>query len=252
MNKPPERKDSDGIHTRVRHVQLNEDGSRKSWQGIPENQFWEHIERLMADCQSILKEQGFPKPEDMVFYAVGYGWLYSDSEPVNETEEKIKILCERKDIGASQAIWEELGKPRRATALGYLAAIELDDVYQEAWYAGQIFSLCRLIIDNRESSYSGHLTRIYQIAEFEKDREWRRDFGLMITRDIKVQKGRSQGGETRRAQTKDAKKRVLSEMERLIEKGQSISRSAALAHKNGFGCSKDANRKLWQRSHPKS
>lgn len=242
----------DGIHKRVHRVPLNEDGTRKSWQGVPENQFWEHIEWLMLDCERILIENGFPSPNDRAYYAAGYGWLLTEVEPKNETEEKIKSLCKKKDIEAAKAIWAEWGKPSHGAAFGDQLAIKLGDVFQEAWYAGQIFSLCRQIIDNRDSSYSGHLTRIYQIAEFEKDREWRRDFGLTIKRDIKWQKGRSLGGETRRAQTKSKKVRVLSEMKRLIEKGQSISRAAQLTFDKDIGTSADANRKCWTRNHPKS
>lgn len=242
----------DGIHKRIHRIPLNEDGTRKSWEGLPENHFWERIEWLMADSERILIENGFPSPKDSAHYAVGHGWLLTEAEPENEIEEKIKNLCEKKDIEAAKKIWLEWARPECGTAFGDEIAIKLGVVFQEPWYAGNIYSLCQMVITNKQSSFSVHLARIYQIAEFEKDREWRRDFGLMITRDIQWQKGRSQGGETRRAQTKPSQQRVLSEMKRLIEKGQSISRAAQLTFNKNIGTSAEANRKCWTRAHPKS
>lgn len=241
----------DEIHTRVLRVPLNEDGTRKSWQGVPENHFWEHIEWLMSDCERILLDNGFPSPKDRAYYVKKRGWLLTEAEPENETEEKIKILCEKKDVEAAKKIWLEWARPECGTAFGDEIAIKFGAVFQEPWHAGNIYSLCHAVITNKQSSFSVHLARIYQIAEFEKDREWRRDFGLMIKRDIKGQEYRSLGGNAKAALTKPRKDGVLGEMKRLIDKGKSISDAAGTAYKNGFGKSGSANRALWYRNCPK-
>lgn len=60
-------------------------------------------------------------------------------------------------------------------------------------------------------------------------------------------KSASLGGLARSNALQKKTHRTLNEMKRLIESGQSVARSADLAHKHGFGTSQGANKKLWER-----
>lgn len=241
----------DGIHKRIQRIPLNEDGTRKSWEGLTENHFWEHIEWLMADSERILIENGFPSPKDRAFYAVDYGWLLTEAVPENEIQEKIKTLCEKRDLIAVELIRNEWGNPKCGTAFGDQIAIELDDVFQEAWYAGNIYSLCHLVNINKQSSYSVHLSRIYQIAEFEKDREWRRKFKGMIISEINQIEGRRLGGAITRAQTKEKNIKIVSAMREYINNNIDITVAAELVYIDGIGTSPSANHRCWYRNKDK-
>lgn len=60
-------------------------------------------------------------------------------------------------------------------------------------------------------------------------------------------KSASLGGLARSNALQKKTRQTLTEMERLIASGHSVARSAKLAHKNGFGTSQSANKKLWER-----
>lgn len=237
---------SDGIHTRIHRLPLNEDGTRKDWDGPPENPFWDHIEGLMKESKEILLASGYPDPVEAVKYTVGLGWIPKNHEPQNDTEKRIALVA-NKDPVDGKRIWQDLGKPSHGMGLGDVYAMNAADVYSEEWYAGQIHHLCATITTSRENTYQGHLVRIYQIAEFEKDREWRRDFGLMIMREIKAHKGRKDGGHKRKVQTAQGTATILLAMKKVQDNGISASRSADLVFRKGFGTSKAANQRLWTR-----
>lgn len=55
------------------------------------------------------------------------------------------------------------------------------------------------------------------------------------------------GGQAKARMQLETTKNTLQEMARLIQDGQTIARSATLAHKNGFGSSETANKRLWTR-----
>ena len=61
----------------------------------------------------------------------------------------------------------------------------------------------------------------------------------------------SEGGKIRASKTRKSTDSVLAEMARLADNGQSISRAADLAYRNGFGASAGANKKLWYRHRTK-
>lgn len=60
-------------------------------------------------------------------------------------------------------------------------------------------------------------------------------------------KSASLGGLARSHALQNKTHQILNEMKRLIASGQSVARSADLAHKHGFGTSQGANKKLWER-----
>ncbi|MGM0584943.1 MAG: hypothetical protein ACQEUZ_09870 [Pseudomonadota bacterium] len=64
-------------------------------------------------------------------------------------------------------------------------------------------------------------------------------------------RGARTGGEMRRATVGSATQHVLAEMDRLREKGHTISRAAQLAAEKGIGRNTSANRALWYRHRPK-
>ena len=183
----------------------------------------------------------------MGWFVVGLGWLAKGSEPSNDIERKIWLIGS-KQTPDGEKFWKELSSPHHGSARGHEYARMVANPYSEEWYAAKILQLCLIVTGNRESSYAGHLLRIYQIAEFEKDREWRRDFGLMIKRDIKGQKGRKVGGRERREQTAPKSAKVLHRMRLLIKDGETVSQAARSAAEAGIGRSASANRKLWQRN----
>lgn len=248
----------DGIHKRRLRERVNKDGSKVQWAGQKKNAFWGHIETLMEECEETLISKGFPSVHEHVRYVLGHGWLGLSSKPEIDNEKDIAVLLEREDIPQQEqaesekreealAIWNKLGNPEWGYAFGDEYAAKAADVFSEEWYAGQIHILCRLINNNRESTYEGHLLRIYQIAEFEKDREWRHDFGSMVKRDIHGIKSRKRGGHERKKQTAPATMKVLMSMQKMIGKHITVSRAAELTAQKGIGTSKSANRQLWNR-----
>ncbi len=76
---------------------------------------------------------------------------------------------------------------------------------------------------------------------------WRFVFGAHALRGKRVIKGASEGGQASAVTAQPKTKKALAEMQRLISRGHTISSAAAIAASNGFGKSKDANRKLWNR-----
>ena len=55
------------------------------------------------------------------------------------------------------------------------------------------------------------------------------------------------GGKVRSSIVKPETESTLREVKRLVGAGHSLSRSAELAHRNGFGTSPSANKRLWNR-----
>ena len=237
---------SDGIHTRIHTQPLNEDGTKKEWDGPPENLFWGHIESLMQESKQTLLASEFPDPMQVVKYVVGLGWLHDDHAPKSDREKRLAFVADR-NPKEGKRIWEEMGKPAYGNLRGDSYAMEVAETFTEEWYAGQIHHLCALVSDNQKSSYAGHLVRIYQIVEFEKDREWRRDFSLMIKRDIKGQEARSAGGHAKKANFARRTVQILMSMNEMKSKGIPVFRAAELTFKNGLGTSQGANQKLWTR-----
>ncbi|WP_173508401.1 MULTISPECIES: hypothetical protein [unclassified Aliiroseovarius] len=238
---------TDGIHTRIHIQPLNTDGSKKDWEGPPAGLFWDHIENLVHESCRLLLESGYPDPMQIVSFVNGLGWLPKGRTPSDETEKRISLVAEKDPIRGKD-IWLELGKPKHGVLRGDSYAIQATEVYSEEWYAANIHLLCTIINDNKESSYAGHLVRIYQIAEFEKDREWRREFGLMIKRDIKGQKARSDGGKAKKRSFGRRTVQILMSMKKMNEEGIPIYRAAKLTFENGLGKSQVANQKLWTRN----
>ena len=95
----------------------------------------------------------------------------------------------------------------------------------------------------KENDYAfGHLTSLlYQKQRNEND----------FLRGKATLNSARLGGLARSNQKKPLTQRVLSEMARLVASGKAITRSAQLAHRNGFGASAMANRKLWSRHNKK-
>lgn len=62
-----------------------------------------------------------------------------------------------------------------------------------------------------------------------------------------VQSG-AEGARNKAAVQKKRTQQICSEMRRLVVNGLSVARAAEVAHKNGFGASAAANRKLWYRN----
>ncbi|WP_157056439.1 hypothetical protein [Pseudorhodobacter aquimaris] len=238
---------SDGIHTRIHRQPLKEDGTRKDWDGPPENPFWDHIEGLMKESKETLIASGYPDPDMAVKFTVGLGWIPKTREPTNEIERDIVLVADKDPI-EGRRLWEELGKPSHGSGLGDVYAMNAADVFSEEWYAGQIHHLCAMINTERENTYQGHLVRIFQIAEFEKDREWRRDFGLMIKRDIRGQKARKAGGVARKQALGPRTVQILKSMKEMSDRNISINQAAKLTFENGLGSSRGANQKLWTRN----
>lgn len=237
----------DGIHKLIRRQRLNEDGTPKEWTGDPENLFWGYIEELMQECAQTLEQSELPNPDQIVWFVTGLGWLLKGKEPANDAEREI-LLIASKQRPDGERLWKDLGKPQHGQARGDNYAQIAAKPYSEEWYAGEILHLCTMITSNRESTYARHLGRIYKIAEFEKDREWRRDFGMMIRRDINGQKARSAGGQAKKANFARRTVQILMSMNEMKNKGIPIYQAAGLTFKNGLGSSQGANQKLWTRN----
>jgi len=75
----------------------------------------------------------------------------------------------------------------------------------------------------------------------------KRDIEAHFLRGKKSIESASLGGLVRSSEQHKKTQQTLTEMKRLIEDGQSVARSASLAHKSGFGTSEAANKKLWTR-----
>lgn len=242
----------DGIHDRVSRKLLNPDGTPKLFFGQYEYSFWDQVRDIMAECRGDLLRAGYPDPEESLLYVVGVGWMPRAKEPTTEQERKIHSITARVE-GVGKPLWESLGKPGFGTGSGSHYAQVAAPIFSNEWYAGEIYQLCALINDNRDSTYDGHLFRIFEIAALLKDREWRKQFGLMIKRDIKGQKGRRDGAAIRRGQTKGRSGRIIQEIRALKERRKLSTASAArIVFSKGHGTSAEANRALWQRHAKKS
>ena len=189
-----------------------------------QDNFWPQIEALANECDALLREYGFPDATQRVLHLGEGKWRETTLEEWKRTGGQIvdgQWLTERYSKG-----------------------------FSDPWYAGRIGFRCRIALEHFHKGDSGKpflFSKIFEISSLRTDWRWRHGHKPSILTGKTVRKAAKLGGEMRAQNFHPDTLGRLEEMQRLIDDGKSVSRAAELAAKNGFGVSRDANRKLWTR-----
>jgi hypothetical protein len=117
-----------------------------------------------------------------------------------------------------------------------LAAKEFCAPLSRLWYAANIMSLYYCHNDDFRAGFF-----------------WA-EYRLRLRHQLQTQRGKltaaaaRRGGQVRALDTEAGRKTILNLMTNYVQDGHSISRAADLTWRTGFGSSKEANRKIWNRN----
>lgn len=191
------------------------------------DEFWPFIQRLSAECDKILEENGFPKAMDTVRHdGNGKWWLHPADGP---------------------------SRPPPGERWQFMMGCKFTEKHaqglSDSWYASRIGFCCSEALRlNQRGKIDQHIfVIVYQIAHLRTDWQWRRNHRANVIRGKKTKESAAAGGQSKSRQNEETRSKVLAKMNELIQRNHSRTRAAELAWMAGFGVSKDANLQTWKR-----